>query len=216
MTQWRHRFMMIATAALGVSCGSTREFWRFVVEEDVSKSLSARDEGEVDSPRALSPHNVKVVYNDGAVSTEVLIPILASGQQIIVDHKGRGSPESLKLVPVPPTDADKAVEDSYLQSGQPVVQKAPAVSIVKTHEKIRDLAKQGQYELALQYSDQLLKRYPNHVKTLRTKGSLLLKIGERDAALKTYYKAQEIEPDAKVGEQIKLLEKQLNGSGGDN
>jgi tetratricopeptide (TPR) repeat protein len=197
-----------------MGCGTTREFWRYVVEDDVSKTLPRREEGERDTPKALSPHNVKVVYNDGAVSTEVLIPILSSGQQILIDHKGRGNPESLRVVPVPPTSADKSVEDAYLQSGQPVVQKAAPVSIVKTHEKIRDLARQGQYELALQYADQLLARYPNHVKTLRTKGSLLLKIGEREAALKTYYRAQEIEPDAKVAEQISNLERQLNGTGG--
>jgi len=202
----------ILAVIVTVGCGSSREFWQYVVEEEMPHRASAREKGEQDSPRILSPHNVKIVYNDGSVSTEVLVPVLSSGQQIIVDHKAKGSAESLKLLPVPPTDADKSVEDAYVASGQPISKQGAPVSIIKTHEKIRDLAKAGQYELALQYADQLLKRYPNHVKTLRTKGSLLLKMGEREAALKAYTKAQEIEPDTKVGEQINAIEKQMNGS----
>ena len=195
---------------LATNCSSTREFWRYVVEDKVDAPLTDRGQGQKDTPRQLYPHNVKVVYSDGASSTEVLIPILTSGQQIIIDHKSRTAPSAISLAPLPPTDADKAVDDAYTKSGQPVSSKAPAVSIINTHARIRELVQQGNYALALEYAEQLLSRYPNHVQTLRTKGSLLLKMGEREAALKAYYKAQEIEHDPRVDEQIKTIEKALN------
>ncbi len=210
----RHRslppacLLLVALAASG--CNSTREFWRYVVESDVEKPM--RQAGTEDAPRQLSPHNVKVVYNDGSTSTEVLIPVLSSGQQIVIDHKSRSSPNALSVVPLPPSDADKSVEESYVKSGGPVSQKSPPVSLVKTHERIRELVKEGNYALALEFAEQLLKRYPNHAKTLRTKGSLLLQMGEREAALKTYQQAQEVEPDARVDEQIRALEKALDSN----
>jgi len=199
-------------ATLATACNSTREFWRYVVDDEVEKPLAKREKGHEDVPRMLSPHNVKVVYNDGSTSTEVLIPILSSGEQIVIDHKSRTSPAALSLVPLPPTVADKSAEDAYVKGGNPVVAKSPPVSIVKTHERIRQLVKDGNYAVALEYAEQLLKRYPNHVQTLRAKGSLLLQMGEREAALKTYYKAQEIEPDPQVAGEISKLEKALNGN----
>ena len=160
----------------------------------------------------LSPYNVKVVYNDGSTMTEVLIPILSSGQQILVDNQAKDPSQSaLSLVPLPPGDADKSAEEAYVKSGQPLSAKAPAVSIVKTHELIRKLVREGNFALALQYADQLLKKYPNHVESLRIKGSLLLKIGERQAALEAYRKAEEIEPNPRVAQQIAELERALSG-----
>jgi hypothetical protein len=187
-------------------CSSRKPFWTYVVEEDVSKPLPKREVGTKDDPKPISPHNVRVAYNDGGTLTEVWIPVLTSGQQIVIDHKSQGAPSSLSLVPIPPSAADKTVEEAYVKSGQPIVQKEKPVSIVKGHEKIRGLVKEGNYELALEYCDQILARYPNHVKTLRTKGSLLLKMGETEAAIKTYSRAQEIEPDPRVEEQIRKLE----------
>jgi hypothetical protein len=191
------------------ACNSTREFWRYVVEDGVEKPTSEREMGVRDQPRVLSPHNVKVVYSDGSVSTEVLIPILSSGQQILIAHNGNLSPQALSVAPLPPTAADKSLEEAYVKSGQPVRQEQRAVSIIKTHERVQMLVKEGNYALALQYIEQLLKRYPNHAKSLRTKGSLLLKMGEREAALKAYFKAQEVEPDSRVEEQIQRIEKSL-------
>jgi tetratricopeptide (TPR) repeat protein len=71
--------------------------------------------------------------------------------------------------------------------------------------------KEGNYSLALEFADQLLKRYPNHVKTLQTRGSLLLKIGEKAEAVKSYQKAQDLEPDARVEELIRKLESEIGG-----
>lgn len=191
------------------SCSATRSFWTYVVDNDVNKPLSKRDAGTVDKEGPMSPYNVKVVYNDGARSTEVLIPVVSSGQQIIIDHQGKKRPQALSVVPLPPVAADKDLEDSYLQQGKQLNASAGPVSIVRTHAKINELVKDGQYGLALEYAEQLLKRYPNHVKTLQTKGSLLLKLGENAAALDAYQKAQDIEFDPRVEEQIKQLEKSL-------
>jgi hypothetical protein len=202
-------FIIAATLLFATGCVSGREFWSYVVDDNVSKPMPERETGERDKPAMLSPHNVKVVYNDGSTQTEVLIPVLSSGQQIVVDHRGRDNPPSLALAPLPPTDADKTLDEAYIGSGNPIVTKSPPVSIVKTREMIRKMVREGNYSLALQYADQLLKRYPSHAETLRTKGSLLLKIGEREAALETYRKAEEIEPDPRVAKQISELEKQV-------
>ena len=205
----RSWWLLLALALLPglTACNSTREFWRYVVEDEVEKPMAKRDKGQEDAPRVLSPHNVKVVYSDGSTSTEVLIPVLSSGQQIVIDHKSRGAPQAIALAPLAPADADKDLEDAYIKGGNPVSKKSPEVSLVKTEGRIRELVKDGNYALALEYAEQLLKRYPSHAKTLRTKGSLLLKMGEREAALKAYQKAQDIEPDPRVEEQIKALDK---------
>ena len=188
------------------SCVSGREFWTYVVDDSVSKPMPAREIGKKDAPPVYSQDNVRVVYTDGASQTEVYIPILTSGQQILIDQKSSASPAGLAMVPYAPTPADKTLEDSYIKAGHPISEKAPPVSLVKTQEMIRKYIKTGDYAIALQHAEQILRRYPNHVETLRTKGSLLLKIGERDAALETYRKAQDIEPNAKVAEQIHILE----------
>jgi tetratricopeptide (TPR) repeat protein len=189
-----------------VSC-SNRSFWRYVVDDPVNKPLANRDQGSSDAPRMLSPHNVKVVFNDGSKSTEVLIPIVSSGQQVLIDHQGKAATKSIGLVPLPPTAADQDIEKNYLESGKKLTSKAPPVSIINTQKQIRDLVRDGNYALALEYAEQLLARYPSHAPSWRTKGSLLLKMGEKEAALKAYERAQELEPDPGVAELIKKIEK---------
>ena len=199
-----HLFQALCLCALLQSCISGKEFWTYVVDDSVSKPMPPREIGKKDAPPVYSQDTVRVVYTDGSSQTEVYIPVLTSGQQILIDQKSSQSPAGLALVPYAPTPADKTLEDAYIKAGNPVSNKA--VSLVKTQEMIRKFIKTGDYAIALQYAEQILRRYPNHVETLRTKGSLLLKIGERDAALETYRKAQDIEPNAKVAEQIHILE----------
>jgi tetratricopeptide (TPR) repeat protein len=190
-----------------ISCASGREFWNFVVEEPVQKPIR-REAGEVEAANPKNQQAVKVTYNDGSTSTQVEIPVLSSGQQIVIDHKGRPSEKGIGLVPLPPVDSDKSLEDAYLSSGNGISQKAAPVSITKTRSEIQKLVKQGNYALALEYSTQLLQRYPNHAETLRTKGALLLKMGERNAALEAYEKAQETEFSSRVAKQIDVIKKQ--------
>lgn len=150
---------------------------------------------------------VKVVYNDGSASTEVTIPVLESAQRIFIKHAKSQTTQSLALIADPPTKADKTLEDEYTTEARKINPESPNVSITKTLNKIRTLADSGNYELALQYAEALLARYPEHVQTLRAKGSLLLKMGERSAALKVYERAQEIEPNPQVEQQIQKLQK---------
>ncbi len=203
---WSYLFFSVALS----SCISGREFWTYVISDSVTKPLPPRELGKKDAPQIYSRDVVRVVYSDGSAQTEVFIPILMSGQQILIDQKSSQSPVGLALVPYAPTPADKTLEESYLKSGYSMNAKASPVSILKTQEMIRKFLKSGDYSIALQYAEQILGRYPNHVETLRTKGSLLLKIGERDGALETYRKAQEIEPNTQVGEQIKKLESKVD------
>lgn len=201
----------IAMALLGAyllsGCASGREFWSFVVEEPVQKPMK-RETGETPTQAQNPQPPLKVTYSDGSTSTQVEIPVLTTGQQIIIDHKGRPLEKGIGLVPLPPVESDKSLEEAYLSTGNAISQKAPPVSIIKTKSEIQKLAKQGNYALALEYAGQLLQRYPNHVETLRTKGALLLKLGEREAALDAYEKAQDIEPSKKVEKQIQILRKQ--------
>jgi hypothetical protein len=198
-----------------VGCASGREFWTYVVEPPVEKTTIKREKGTpiepITSQTPNSAHVIRVTYSDGSTSTDIQVPVINTGQQVIIDQKGRSAMSSVNLVPLAPTSADKALEESYVKSGNPVVQKSQPVSIVKTQAMIKKLVKQGNYSLALEYVDQLLQRYPQHVESLRAKGSILLKMGEREAALEAYRKAQELEPTPQVRKQIESLEKMLGG-----
>lgn len=197
--------MLLFCTVLFTGCASGREFWTYVVETPVDKTLS-RPMG-TSASNVASPHVIKVAYSDGSTSTEVQIPVLSSGQQIVVDHKGRPAGEALNLVPLAPGVSDKALEESYIRSGKAIAAKAGPVSITKTQAMVKKLTKQGNFSLALEYVDQLLLRYPQHLESLRAKGSLLLKMGEREAALDAYRRAEEVESDPRVRKQIEELEK---------
>ena len=188
-----------------VGCASGREFWTYVVQPPVDKPVTRETGTAIGEPQ--SPHVIRVAYSDGGTSTEVQVPVLATGQQVVIDQKGRPAKDALNLAPLAPAAADKSLEDSYLKSGRTVDQKAAAVSIVKTNAMVKKLVKQGNLSLALEYVDQLLQKYPQHVETLRAKGSLLLRMGEREAALEAYRTAQEIEPNAQVRKQIDEIER---------
>ena len=198
--------LFLGTGISVFGCVSGREFWTYVVDDSVTKPLPPRAQGKKDAPPVSSQDVVRVVYSDGTAQTEVFIPVLSSGQQILIDQKSSSSPVGISSVPFAPIAGDKTLEDAYVSGGLTMNGKAPSVSIIKTQEMIRKYLKTGDYSLALQYAEQILAKYPQHVETLRTKGSLLLKMGEKEAALATYLKAQEIEPSSQVNEQINKLE----------
>ncbi len=192
-----------------LGCASGREFWNYIVEEPVTKT-SKREVGEVNNTVATNHQQqvVKVAFNDGKTMTQVEIPVISSGQQIVIDHKGKGNDRNFNLIPLPPSDSDKAIEESYLKDGKSISAKAQPVSITKSQTEIQKLAKSGNYSLALEYVTQILERYPQHAESLRTKGALLLKMGEKKAALASYQKAQELEPSQRVQKVIDNLEKE--------
>src|SRR5690606_574855 len=109
------KLIAVSILCLPVGCVSGRSFWSYVIDEKVDKPLPKREEGTKDKPPLLTPYNVKVVYNDGATETQVLIPVLSSGQQIVIDHQGEKRPaaSALSMVPLPQTPIDRELEDRY-------------------------------------------------------------------------------------------------------
>lgn len=204
------KILMIWTLVLG-GCASGREFWTYVVEPPVQKTVKREQGTPLPHGQPSSPQVIKVTYSDGATATEVQVPVINSGQQVVIDQKGRPAQSAVNLAPLAPGASDRAMEESYVKTGKAVVQKAQPVSITKTQAMVKKLVKQGNYSLALEYVDQLLQRYPQHAESLRAKGSILLKMGEKETALEAYRKAQEVEPNAQVQKQIESLEKSMRG-----
>jgi tetratricopeptide (TPR) repeat protein len=66
----------------------------------------------------------------------------------------------------------------------------------------------GNYQMALEWCELILARYPSHPETLRAKGSVLLLLGEREKAIEIYEEAEEIESDPAVREQLEALQSQ--------
>ena len=190
-----------------VGCASGREFWNYVVEPPVDKTL-AREKG-APIGEVASTQVIKVAYSDGSTSTEVSVPVISSGQQVIIDQKNHRADTAVNVIPLAPTPADQSLDEAYVKSGKALSNKSPAVSLVKTQAMIKKLVRQGNYSLALEYVDQLLQRYSQHTESLRAKGSILLRMGEREAALEAYRRAQELEPSPQVEKQIQELEKKL-------
>ncbi len=150
-----------------------------------------------------------VRWNDGEVLTEVQIPLLASGQRIMIEHTPAGSGietiPATRLVPPRPTTADATLEAAYRERGLRVNPDAPDVSISGARTLMQDALKSGNYQLALEWCELVLARYPSHPETLRAKGSMLLMLGEREAAIETYEAAEEIESDPLVREKLDEL-----------
>jgi tetratricopeptide (TPR) repeat protein len=152
-----------------------------------------------------------VRWNDGGTLTEVSIPLLASGQRIVIEHSpGSGGVERIdatRLVPPPPTTADRTLEDAYRERGLRVNPDAAEVSLSGTRTKMQDAIADGNYQLALQWCQLILDRYPSHPETLRAQGSILLLMGEREKAIEVYEAAEEVESDPDVRRQLDELQK---------
>lgn len=152
-----------------------------------------------------------VRWNNGDVLTEVQIPLLASGQRVVIEHTaGATDVETLPatgLLPPRPTLADETLEAAYRERGLQVNTDASAVSLSTSRQRMQDALSAGNYELALEWCALLLARYPSHPETLRAKGSILLLLGERDKAIETYEAAEEIESDPAVREKLDELQR---------
>ena len=173
----------------------------------------AEEEGTAIRPMGFgSTTTMKVRWNDGNVITEVDIPMLASGQRIVIEHTASPSEvqtiPATRLVPPPPTAADKTLDDAYRQRGLRVNPDAPEVSLTRARTTMQEALAGGNYDLALEWCELILARYPSHPETLRAKGSILLLLGERETAIEVYEQAEEIESDPKVRQQLEDLRKQ--------
>ena len=155
---------------------------------------------------------MSVRWNDGNVITEVQIPLLASGQRIVIEHSplatGVETIPASRLIPPRPTAADKTLDQAYRDRGLQVNPDAPEISINEARARMQTAIEGGNYELAFEWCELVLARYPSHPETLRAKGSLLLLLGEREKAIEVYEQVEEIESDPVVRKKLEELLRQ--------
>ena len=152
---------------------------------------------------------MQVSWNDGNVITEVQIPMLSSGQRILIEHSP-GSTDvatipASRIVPPPPTAADNTLDEAYRERGLRVDSDAPEVSLTAARTRMNQALARGDYQLALEWVELVLARYPSHPETLRAKGSVLLMMGERDKAIEVWESVEEIESDPAVRKKLEEL-----------
>jgi len=209
--------MMISKPALLLAVGlmlgacSSRNYTEYLIEPPPAKNPALEEEeGTLARPFGFGSTTVmKVSWNDGEVLTEVQIPVLASGQRIIIEHS-EASDEvktipATRLVPPKPTIADKTLVDAYQARGLRVNADAPDISINRSRTLMQDALEAGNVQLALEWTEMVLARYPSHPEFMRAKGSILYLMGERDKAIEVYEAVEEIESDPQVREMLETL-----------
>lgn len=207
---------LVAAAMPWVTGGcASRNYTNFLLDEPVQKNKSLAENGPAIKPETFAGQSVmKVRWNDGRVFTEVDVPLLASGQRIVVEHTGAlpdpGAKDAAKtktVVAPPPGPADKTLADAYRERGLKENPSAPDVSLTRTRPLMQEAIRAGNYTLALEYCEAVLARYPSHPEFLRAKGSILLLVGEKEKAIETWEKAEEVESDPKVKAKLQELRK---------
>jgi hypothetical protein len=199
---------------VGSGCAA-RNYTHYLIEPAPKKSPALEEEGTQLRPFGFGSTTVmKVRWNDGNLITEVQIPMLASGQRIVVEHSASASDvetiPATGLVPPPPTLADKTLIEAYRERGLRVNQDAPEVSITRSRTLMQEAIAAGNYQLALEWCELVLARYRSHPEFLRAKASILLLLGERDKAIEIYEEVEEIESDPTVRKKLEELQKQDN------
>ena len=208
----RHCLWWVLCLVLCAPGCASRSYTHYLIEPAPKTNPVLEDEeGTMVRPFAYgSTTAMKVSWNDGNVITEVEIPMLASGQRIVIEHGASGTdvetvPAS-RLVPPPPTAADTTLEDAYRSRGLRVNPDAPQVSISTARSRMQEALAEGNYQLALEWCALVLERYPSHPETLRAQGSLLLLLGEREKAIEVYELVEEIESDPEVRKKLEELQ----------
>ena len=152
-----------------------------------------------------------VRWNDGNVLTEVQIPLLASGQRIVIEHTPSATDvqtiPATRLVPPPPSIADGSLDAAYRERGLQVNPDAAEVSLSGSRTRMQEALAGGNYQRALEWCELVLARYPAHPETLRAKGSILLLLGERDKAIEVYEMVEDIETDPEVRKKLDELQR---------
>ncbi len=207
-----NRLLPSIAAVCCLSC-TARNYSYYLIDPPAKKSQTLKEEDTLVRPFGYgSTTTMKVRWNDGKVLTEVDVPVLASGQRIVIEH-GAGSPgvktiAPMRLVPPPPTAADTALVEAYRARGLKVDDKAPEVSITRAQALLQDATRAGNYSVALEWCETVLQRYPSQPEFLRAKASLLLMMGERDKAIEVYEAAEAVESDPAVRKKLEELRRQ--------
>lgn len=207
--------MILAWMVPGLLVGCAARNYTHYLIEPAPTTNPALEEQEGTELRPLgfgSTTSMKVSWNDGTTLTEVEIPLLASGQRVVVEHSAgkTGVPAipATRIVPPPPTLADATLDKAYRDRGLTVNPEAAEVSISTSRTRMQEALASGNYQLALEWAELVLARYPSHPETLRAKGSILLMLGEREKAIETYEAVEEIESDPAVRKKLEELQRQ--------
>jgi hypothetical protein len=210
----RIRFLLV-TSLLAIVIGTqgcaSRNYTYYMVEPEQSQHPSLKEEDTLQRPFVFGSNTVmKVRWNDGDMITEVDVPMVSSGQRIVVEH-GAGATgvktiPATTLVPPPPTPADKGMVDAYRSRGLRVDESAAEVSILRARENVQAAVKGGNFAVALEWVEMVLARYPSHPEFLRAKASILLMMGEKTKAIEIYEQAEEIESDPAVRKKLEELQ----------
>ncbi|MCB9743055.1 MAG: hypothetical protein H6740_10675 [Alphaproteobacteria bacterium] len=201
----------LLTALLLGGC-ATRSYTHYLIEPAPETNPALlEEEGTQLRPFGFGSTTAMTVrWNDGDVITEVQIPMLESGQRIVIEHSATpGEVQTLpatRLVPPPPTLADETLDKAYRERGLNVNAEASEVSITTSRSRMQAAIAAGNYALALEWAELILARYPSHPETLRAKGSILLMLGEREKAIEVYEQVEEIESDPAVRRQLEALQ----------
>lgn len=207
------RYMRLAALACPAFPGcASRTYTHYLLDEAIETNDAFKEGGTPLRPYAYGATSVmKVRWNDGGVFTEVDVPLFGSGQRVVVQHGkaegGGASKAPAKLVPPPPSGADGSLSEAYRERGLKENTQAPDVSISRSKVQLQDALRTGNYAVALETCETVLARYPSHPDFLRAKGSVLLLMGEREKAIETYEKAEEVESDAAVKRKLEELRK---------
>ncbi len=203
---------LLAVTSMSTACAS-RNYTYYLIEPPPKRHPALKEEGTLAKPFGFgSTTTMKVRWNDGNLITEVDVPVMASGQRIVVEH-GAGSSEvktipAMRVVPPPPTAADTSLIEAYRARGLSVNQDAAEVSLTKARTLMQEATKTGNYQLALEWCETVLQRYKSHPEFLRAKASLLLMMGERDKAIEVYEQVEAIESDPAVRKKLEELQRQ--------
>ena len=200
----------LAMLVLG-GCAS-RNYTHYLIEPaPATNPVLEEEDGTQLRPMGFGSTTAMTVrWNDGDVITEVQIPMLASGQRIVIEHTASATDvetiPATRLVPPPPSVADTTLDEAYRERGLRVNPDAPAVSLIGARTRMQDALAAGNYQLALEWCELILARYPSHPETLRAKGSILLLLGEREKAIEVYEEVEEIETDPAVRQKLEELQ----------
>lgn len=204
---------LLLIALLLGGCAS-RNYTHYLIEPaPATNPALIEEEGTQLRPMAFgSTTSMKVSWNNGSTITEVEIPLLASGQRVVIEHAaGATGVETIpatRLVPPRPTLADATLEKAYRDRGLAVNPDALEVSLSAARGRMKEALDAGNYQVALEWCELVLARYPSHPESLRAKGSILLMLGEREKAIEVYEAVEEIETDPSVRRKLEELLRQ--------
>jgi tetratricopeptide (TPR) repeat protein len=209
-----NRAHTLAAAALALSACASRNYTYYLVEPPPPRQPALEEpQGTAARPLGFGSTTVmKVRWNDGNLITEVDVPMLSTGQRIVIEH-GAGSKAvktipSSRVVPPAPSKADTALIEAYRARGLRIDEDAPEVSITRARALMQDAIKGGNYAQALEWCETVLARYKSHPEFLRAKASILLMMGEREKAIEVYEQAESVESDPGVRKKLEELQKQ--------